>query len=142
MFKIRFINRKLNNNLDKERGILINRFVTLAIAFFIFTSCSSVGTAVELTVQPGESIQSVVDNASSGDEIVISPGNYNENIIITKDNIVLRSSSGNPEDTIITANNNASNVLSIDADNITIMGLTITGAGFDRSGIFRKTQQI
>ena len=107
MFNIRFINRKLNNNLDKERGILINRFVTLAIAFFIFTSCSSVGTAVELTVQPGESIQSVVDNASSGDEIVISPGNYNENIIITKDNIVLRSSSGNPEDTIITANNNA-----------------------------------
>ncbi|RPJ70616.1 MAG: cell surface protein, partial [Alphaproteobacteria bacterium] len=91
---------------------------------------------MELTVQPGESIQSVINNASSGDEIVISPGNYNENIVITKDNLVIRSDSENPEDTVITANNNASNVFSIEADNIAIMGLSIMGAGMDRSGIY------
>ena len=100
--------------------------------FFIFTLGSSIGTALEITVQPGESIQSAVNNASSGDEIVISSGTYTDNIVVTKDNLVIRSESKNPEDTLITANNNATDVFNIDADNVTIMGLSIMGVGIDK----------
>ncbi len=110
------------------RGIQINRFIALAVAFLIFTLNSSTGIAAEIFVQPGGSIQAAINNASSGDEIVIGPGNYTENIIITKGDLVIRSETGNPEDTIIGASNSSINVLYVRANNVTISGFKIRAA--------------
>lgn len=113
----------------------MNLFITLALCFLIFTLGSSTGTAAEIFVQPGESIQVAVNNANPGDEIVIIPGNYSENIVITKDNLAIISESGSPEDTMITASNNATNTFLVEADNITIRGLSIMGAELESARI-------
>jgi parallel beta-helix repeat protein len=89
---------------------------------------SGSGAASEISVQPGNSIQSAVNNSISGDVITLSPGTYTENIKITKDNLTIRSESGNPDDTIIQAGNPDANVLLLKANNITISGLKILGA--------------
>lgn len=69
-----------------------------------------------------------MNNSTSGDVITLSPGTYTENIKITKDNLTIRSESGNPDDTIIQAGNPDANVLLLKANNITISGLKILGA--------------
>ncbi|MCZ3365636.1 MULTISPECIES: NosD domain-containing protein [Methanobacterium] len=69
--------------------------------FLILVLCFlSVGTvsAANLTVNPGGSIQSVIDNASSNDTITVNDNNgsaytYNENIVINK-KLTLQAKSG------------------------------------------------
>jgi len=92
-------------------------------------------TAAEISVQSGDSIQTAVNNATSGDEIIINPGTYTENIVINTDNLVIRSESGNPDDTIIKARSSSAHVLAVKADNVRISGLTITGTKNSYSGI-------
>ncbi|WP_292391559.1 right-handed parallel beta-helix repeat-containing protein [Methanosarcina sp. UBA5] len=111
-------------------GIKINRFVILVVAFLIFTLGSSTGTAIEILVQPGESIQAAVNNTSSGDLIIVKPGNYTENIIIGTQNLTVTSESGNPEDTIVAANNPNVNVFNIRANNVTINGFKVRSAQY------------
>lgn len=118
-------------------GIKINKFVSLSIAFLIFTLSSSNGTAIEILVQPGESIQAVVNNTSSGDLIIVKPGNYSENIIIGTPNLTVRSESGNAEDTIVSANNPNINVFHIQANNVTINGFKVRSAQYaEVTGIY------
>ena len=69
----------------------------MQIAVFLLVSISGIGTAAEIIVQPGNSIQAAVDNASSGDTIIIKPGTYTENINITKGNLTIRSESETPK---------------------------------------------
>lgn len=119
-------------------GIKINRFIALAVALTIFTLNSSTGIAVEIFVQPGESIQAAINNASSGDEIVIGSGNYTENIIITKGDLVIRSETDSSKDTVIGASN--SSVLYVRADNVTISGFKIRSVEYsDVTGIHMVT---
>lgn len=115
------------------RGIYINRFVSLAVAFLIFTLGSSTGIAVELIVQPGESIQDAVNNTSSGDVVIVEPGNYTGSIMVSTENLTIRSDSGNPEDTIVTANNPGTNVFHIRADNTTVSGFKVRSAPYSQA---------
>lgn len=101
---------------------------TLLAVVFILTLISGTGAAAEILVQPGNSIQNAVNNSTSGDIIIVSPGTYTENIKITKDNLTIRSESGNSDDTIVQAGNPNANVLLLKANNITISGLKIIGA--------------
>ena len=78
-----------------------------------------------------------MNNSTSGDVIIVSPGTYTENIKIAKDNLTIRSESGNPDDTIIQAGNPNANAFLLKADNITISGFKILGATDARhSGIY------
>ncbi|WP_269850503.1 hypothetical protein [Methanosarcina horonobensis] len=56
---------------------------------------SGIGTATEIVVQSGQSIQDAVNSSVSGDEIIVSPGNYTENLRITTSDLIVRSASGN-----------------------------------------------
>ncbi len=84
--------------------------------------------AAEIIVQPGNSIQNAVNNLSSGDMVTVKPGTYTENIKISKDNLTIRSESGNPDDTIIKAKSTGANVLLLQGNNIKINGFKIIGA--------------
>ncbi|MDR7665830.1 NosD domain-containing protein [Methanosarcina sp. Z-7115] len=109
----------------------------MAVAFLIFTLSSGIGTPAEILIRPGESIQAAVDNASSGDVIIIKPGNYTENIIISTQNLTIRSDSGNPEDTVVMANNPNINVFQTRANNTTISGFKVKAAKYtDVTGIY------
>ena len=92
-------------------------------------SISGIGTATEISIQPGPSvIQTAVNNAVSGDVIILKPGTYTENVRITTDNLTIKSYSGNPDDTIINAKSRTADVFLLHADSIKINGLTIRGA--------------
>ncbi|WP_281085436.1 NosD domain-containing protein, partial [Methanosarcina acetivorans] len=68
-----------------------------------------------------------MDSADPGDEIIVAPGTYTENIFINKDDLEIRSS-GEPEDTKIVADNSSTYVIKIqNVDHVTIQGLTVSG---------------
>jgi len=114
-----------------------NKLFILPIAIFLLLLISFIGSAAEITVEPGNSIQTAVDSASPYDEIIIKPGTYIENVNITKGNLTIRSESGNPDDTIIHAKRSAANVLLVyEANNVAIRGIKATGSGSSYSGIY------
>ncbi|MGA9188316.1 MAG: NosD domain-containing protein, partial [Methanosarcina sp.] len=109
----------------------------MTVAVLIFTLGSGIGAPAEILIRPGELIQAAVDNASSGDVIIIKPGNYTENIIISTQNLTIRSDSGNPEDTVVIANNPNVNVFQMRANNTTISGFKVKAAEYtDVTGIY------
>ena len=74
-------------------------------------------------------IQAAIDNVSTldGHTLMVYPGIYTENVIVHK-SLTIKSTSGNPADTIINASDPSSDVMSITADNVLIANLTLTGA--------------
>ena len=65
------------------------------------------------------SIQEAVDAANPGDEIIVKPGIYEENIAVTK-NVSIVSESGNFSDTIIRAADSSQDILSIWTNDVSI----------------------
>ncbi|HWQ48455.1 MAG TPA: NosD domain-containing protein [Methanosarcina sp.] len=117
-------------------GIGIGKLITLLLVFFVLILSSGIGTADEIFVQSGESIQAAVNNAISGDVIIVKPGNYTENINVTVHNLVIKSESGNPANTIITAKDPALDVFSIESNKVTINGFKIMEAKKDHAGVY------
>ncbi|WP_048143945.1 NosD domain-containing protein, partial [Methanosarcina sp. 2.H.T.1A.15] len=114
----------------------INRLQFLMLTTLIITLSSCIGAAADIHANSTNSIQAAVDSANSGDVIIVESGTYIENIDISKDNLVIRSESGNPADTTITADNPNASVITIqNTNNVTVKGFNITGAGNDNSGI-------
>jgi PGF-pre-PGF domain-containing protein len=81
-----------------------------------------------------KTIQGAVDTASQGDTIIVEPGNYTERVSFRKDNLTVRSSTGNPQDVRITSlysyremENVYNNAVFIWADNITLQDIEVTG---------------
>jgi len=72
-------------------------------------------------------IQTAVDAANAGDTIIVRDGTYTENVDIDK-SITLKSSSGNPEYTIVDAVDPYDHVFSVTADHVKISGFTVTEA--------------
>jgi parallel beta-helix repeat protein len=114
-----------------------SKLVILVGIFLILALISGTGSAAERIVQPGDSIQTAINSSSSGDTITIKSGTYTENLNITKSNLIIRSQSGNPDDTIIKAKSSSRNALSVQASNVTIKGIKAIGAsGSSYSGIY------
>lgn len=108
----------------------MKKLAALMAGMLIFIFVSGVGTAAEIIVETGSSIQTAVSSASSGDVIIVKPGTYTENIrITTTPSLVIRSESGKPEDTIITAKSSTTSVFYTEVNNTTISGFKITGVG-------------
>lgn len=94
-------------------------------------------------------IQSAVNNANVGDEIIICDGTYNESIQITnnKNNLILRSQSGNPADVIINSKNKDHAFYVYNSSSVKFHDLTINGQGcailyFNSPGAFELTGSI
>ncbi len=107
-----------------------NRFLAILSAFIILMASSGIGTAAEIVVHPGESIQAAVDNGGNGSVIILEPGTYNQNVTIDAldayfHDITIKSSTGNPDDVIIQGNNEHGIIIDLCyAGNINIEGIT------------------
>jgi parallel beta-helix repeat protein len=113
----------------KRRSII----VFIAVLAFNFAIAGN-AAAIEITVNNSTgqaanftSIQAAVDAANPGDEIIVRPGIYEENIEIYK-TLTIHSESGNPSDTIIQATDSSKDVVSIWTNGVSIKGFSITGA--------------
>ncbi len=81
-------------------------------------------SAATIYVEPGDSIQKAVDNARSGDTIVVKPGTYAGGIKVSTADLTIMSSS--PHKAIIKAENNAFDVYE---SNVVIKNFDIRGPG-------------
>ncbi len=110
------------------------RFLTVALFFILIMNgtAAAVPAATTLYVDAQgngnyTTIQDAVNNASSGDTILVYPGTYTENVNANVENISIRSFSGNPDDTIVKRLCVLSHAFKITANNVTISGFNITG---------------
>ncbi|MCK4614009.1 MAG: right-handed parallel beta-helix repeat-containing protein, partial [Thermoplasmata archaeon] len=89
--------------------------------------------------KPYKTIRKGVNESSDGDTILVNPGNYTENVNVNK-TLTIKSTSGNPEDTVVSANNTAANVFEISMDWVNISGFKINGAT-DEAGIYLNERE-
>jgi|GEM_PF-2070678 len=93
---------------------------------------SNVSNSTSWYVNSNQTIQSVVDNASSGDTIIVEPGVYNENVVLNKSNLSVESE-GNVTVCAFDPSQPCFYVGS-DGNNDLIEGFTITGS--QNAGIY------
>jgi hypothetical protein len=65
--------------------------IALGVVAALLGATAQAGASDDV-VQPGESIQAAIDNALPGDTIAVAPGEFHENLTITKDDVTLRGS--------------------------------------------------
>ncbi len=117
--------------------------VPLIILIFIFIiSSSATASAKEIVVDDDSGadfrlIQEAVYNSAPGDTIIVRPGTYTENILVNITGLTVRSGSKN-NDVQVKPLDESVSTFQIEANNITISGLNITGASnlSERNAIF------
>jgi parallel beta-helix repeat protein len=83
-------------------------------------------------------IQAAIDaaNTTAGHTITVDAETYNENVNVYK-RLTIRSTSGNPADTIVNATNSSDHVFNVTASWVNITGFTVQNAtGTNKAGIY------
>ena len=114
-----------------DGGIRIKKSTALVLAFIVLLLISGTGVAATITIQPGGSspIQNAVNSAKAGDTIILKPGIYNESVKINKSSIIIRSESGNPDNTEVKSKSASANAFSlINVSYTQVNGLKFSGA--------------
>ena len=115
-------------------------FASLTIVCLLFlmfsTKCKTSVKANDyiIHVQPGQSIQEAINNASAGYTIFVEKGVYTENVVVNKSIALI----GEDVDLTVIDGKGTGNVIRVNVSYVTIHGFTIrnSGTGQDDSGIY------
>ncbi len=112
----------------------MRRFFNIFPAAVVAAGLSTFASAATLTLAPGQLTQDVLDRAQEGDVLVLAAGEHKGPIRIER-GIVLRGEPG-----AILRADGAGSVVTVNAPDVTLRGLAITGSGRDLqamdSGVF------
>jgi hypothetical protein len=103
----------------ERRGIWIGLVFAGLLTLLAFVSVGCVSAATTRYVNPGDSIQDVVDVADPGDTVIVRDGTYTENVEVNLENLTLRSENGSAFTTVVAAIN-TSDVFLVTANSVTI----------------------
>ena len=118
----------------KVRG-MIRRVLIIGIMMLVALCSVSVTEAKTIYVPDDHvRIQWAVDNATTGDMIIVRDGIYIENVDVKK-NLTIMSENG-PESTIVEAANESAPVFEVTGDYVTIKGFTVRWAVWGIIGIY------
>lgn len=87
----------------------------------------TVAQSCDTTVSPGDDITTAITNASAGDTICLDPGTYNQNVVVDTSVTIVGAGSGSNSSQSSILDGSAGNGLDMQADDITVEGLRITG---------------
>ncbi len=107
----------INTKKNIKIMIILFSIIFLVLNFHLIIKAE----AITIYVNPGESIQTAIDNANPGDTVFVHNGIYYENLIIDK---TIKLLGENKNTTIIDDNTYGNIVMVFDAYNITITGFT------------------
>ena len=97
------------------------------ISTWYVDASNTTGTENGSQAYPYNTIGEAIDAASTGNTIIVADGTYNENVAIGK-SLTLTGNTTDPSLVVIDGNDSGT-VVTIDANNVTITGFTITGSG-------------
>jgi hypothetical protein len=112
------------------------RPLTIFLVLTAMILAAAPASAATINLTPGDSIQTAIDSASGGDEIVLAAGTYMESIDFLGKAITVRGASGDPADTIIDGNGAFHVVQCVNGEGAgtVLEGVTITGG--NANGVF------
>ncbi|MDY0386130.1 MAG: NosD domain-containing protein [Methanolobus sp.] len=114
----------------------ISSSITILCIFLIFSTNPIAATNISVSNNNDadfRSIQEAIDNATIGDNVLVYPGIYTENVNVNKE-ITIISHSSNSEDTIVQTASTKKNVFIVTSNNVTINGFKMLGAVTDKHG--------
>ena len=106
------------------------KYVTLALGVLAMTAAESAplqGVDGAVRVQPGESLQQIIDDTPSGNTLILLPGDHLGPVMISR-TITLR---GEPGARVI--GDGSGSVITVEADSVRIEHLEVRGSGRDLS---------
>ncbi|MGC9445367.1 MAG: right-handed parallel beta-helix repeat-containing protein, partial [Candidatus Methanospirareceae archaeon] len=124
---------------NERRRIWSGLLCAVLFSLLTFVSVGCVSAATTRYVNPGDSIQDVVDAADPGDTIIVRDGTYTENVEVNVANLTLQSEHGAAFTTVVAAVN-SSDVFLVTANAVTITGFTVRNAtAWNKAGIYLNT---
>ncbi|RZB30841.1 MAG: hypothetical protein AEth_00795 [Candidatus Argoarchaeum ethanivorans] len=127
---------KSKRNISWKISVFALLFAVLAV---ISIGCASADTIY--VPDNHTTIQQAVNNASSGDIIIVRDGTHNENVDVNKSYLTIRSENGSVN-CIVNAADSGDHVFNVTANYVNITGFTVENAtGTDKAGIYLNSTQ-